>query len=104
MKTAFGLAFVCAGLALAPAALAQPQAQAQHPMVDAAAGKLVQKYRSSSCQQLAAERRAPKPAEKQAAAQRAGELLRQDAQLRQEFVRKVAAPIADKMIVCGFIP
>jgi len=73
-------------------------------MVDAAAAKVVQKYQSSSCQQLAAERQAPKTAEKEASKQRLGELLRQNAQVRQEFVAKVAAPIAEKMIVCGFIP
>jgi hypothetical protein len=96
------LAMICAGLALAPV-VAYAQGQ-QHALVDAAAAKLVQKYQSSSCQQLAAERKAPKPPEKAAAKERVGELLRQDAQVRREFVSKVAAPIADKMIVCGFIP
>jgi hypothetical protein len=73
-------------------------------MVDAAASKVVQKYQSSSCQQLAAERAAPKPAEKEAAKKKVGEMLRQDAAVRREFVGKVAAPVVDKMIVCGFIP
>ena len=72
--------------------------------VYAAATKLVQKYQSSSCEQLAQERQAPKSAQKEQAKQRAGEMLRNDAQVRQEFVSKVAAPIVDKMIVCGFIP
>jgi hypothetical protein len=102
MKTPTVLAVVCAAVALAPA-LACAQA-AQHPMVDAAATKLVQKYQSSSCQQLAAEHQAPKTAQKEAAVKKVGELLRQDASVRHEFVGKVAAPIVDKMIVCGFIP
>jgi hypothetical protein len=101
MKSRISLAIVFAGLALSPVIA---HAQGQHALVDAAATKLVQKYQSSSCQQLAAERKAPKPPEKAAAKQRVGELLRQDAQVRREFVSKVAAPIADKMIVCGFIP
>ncbi|HKR88201.1 MAG TPA: hypothetical protein VJS38_08480 [Phenylobacterium sp.] len=102
MRTRAGLAIICAGLALAPAAaLAQAQ---QHPMVEAAATRIVQKYQSSSCQQLAAERQAPKTAEKEAAIKKVGELMRQDAQVRHEFVSKAAAPIVDKMIVCGFIP
>lgn len=92
---------VCAALTLAPLAA---HAQGKHPMVDAAATKVVQKYQGSSCQQLAAERAAPKPADKAAAKERIGELLRQDAQVRHEFVGKVAAPVVDKMIVCGFIP
>jgi hypothetical protein len=101
MKTRFGLVVICASLALASAAA---HAQGQHPMINAAASKLVQKYQSSSCEQLAAERAAPKPAQKEAAKQRVGELLRQNAEARQQFVSQVAAPIADKMIVCGFIP
>ena len=96
------------GLAIIPAvfALASPMAhaQGQHPLVDAAATKLVQKYQSSSCEQLAAERQRPKAADKEAQKQRVGEMLRQNAEVRREFVSKVAAPIADKMIVCGFIP
>lgn len=102
MRTPSILAFVFA-MSLAPGA-AWAQAQQQHPLVDAAATKLVQKYQSSSCQQLAAERQAPKSAQKEAAKEKVGQMLRQDAQARQEFVRKVAAPIADKMIMCGFIP
>jgi hypothetical protein len=102
MKTPAGLAAICAGLALVPAAAAAQQAQ--HPMVDAAATRLVQKYQSSSCQQLAAQHQAPKTAQKEAAIKKVGELLRQDAAVRHEFVGKVATPIVDKMIVCGFIP
>jgi len=102
MRKLSRLTVACVSLALAPAA-AQAQAQ-QHPMVDAAAAKLVQKYQSSSCQQLAAEHQAPKTAQKEAAIKKVGDLLRQDAQVRREFVGKVAVPIVDKMIVCGFIP
>jgi hypothetical protein len=74
------------------------------PLADAIAGKLVAKYQSESCDQLAQERKAPKSPDREAAVQRAAELLRTDAALRQSFVSKVAAPIVDKMIVCGFIP
>ena len=87
-------------------ALAAPASAAwsQTPVVDAVASKLVQKYQSESCEQLAAERQAPKSAQKEAAAQRAGQLLREDAQARAAFVSRVAQPIVDKMIVCGFVP
>jgi hypothetical protein len=101
MRTSSGLIIACACLALAPAVV---HAQGQRPLVDAAATKLVQKYQTSSCEQLAAERKSAKAPEKEASKQRVGELLRQNPQVRQEFVAKVAAPIAEKMIVCGFIP
>jgi hypothetical protein len=81
-----------------------PSAYAQSPMVEAVANKVVQKYRSESCEQLAAERQAPKSAQKEAAAQRAGQLLREDPQARAAFVNTVATTIVDKMIVCGFVP
>src|SRR5215469_9402919 len=98
MKT---VPFVCGALSLAAAASV---AWSQTPVVDAVANKVVQKYQSESCDQLAAERQAPKSAQKEAVEQRAGQLLREDAQARSAFVNKVAAPIVDKMIVCGFIP
>jgi hypothetical protein len=94
--------YALGGLALAAAVACA--AYAQSPIVDAVANKVVQKYQSSSCEQLAAERQAPKTAAKAAAEQRAGQLLRQDAQARAAFVAKVAAPVVDKMIVCGFVP
>ena len=98
MKSAL---FVCTALVLASAA---PAAWSQTPIVDAVANKVVQKYQSESCDQLAAERQGPKSAQKEAAAQRAGQLLREDAQARTAFVNKVAAPVVDKLITCGFIP
>jgi hypothetical protein len=36
--------------------------------------------------------------------QRAMEMLKSDAQMRQVFINKVAAPIANKMFECGMIP
>jgi hypothetical protein len=101
MKAVSGFVIICAGLAFAPVGA---PAQGQYPLVDAAAARLVQKYQTSSCEQLAAERLAPKPPQREAAIQRVGQLLRQDPQIRMEFVSRVAAPIVDKMIVCGFIP
>lgn len=100
MSTASRLLSAIAALTLvAGAAHAQPS-----PVADAIANRLVAKYQSESCDQLAQERMTPKSPGKEAAVQRAGELLRTDAALRQSFVSKVAVPIVDKMIVCGFIP
>ncbi len=77
------------------------QAQ-QFPMVDQMAAKIVQKYQTASCEQLwmKKEQHAPPSAEEQ----RAIGILRNDPQMRTEFINRIAAPIANKMFECGMIP
>jgi len=74
----------------------------QYPIMDKVANKIVTKYQQSSCQELA-EKRAnktpPGPEE-----QRVIQLLKSDPQMRHAFIDKIAAPIANKMFDCGFIP
>lgn len=72
----------------------------RYPMLDTISQKVIQKYQTSTCQQLAANRAAP-PTDMD---RRAVELLRQDPQLRQQFLNKVAAPIVNKLFDCGLIP
>ncbi len=87
-------------LSVSGAAFAQP-----YPMVDAAADKLVQKYQSAaSCQQLWAERAAAQSRPRSPAEQRAMQLLHQDAGARAEFIGRIGATIAHKMLECGMIP
>jgi hypothetical protein len=90
------------GVALAQ----QPQQQpaSKYPMLDDIAAKVIQKYQASSCVQLATEKSQPATGQKAAMEQRAIDLLKADAQLRKEFLAKVAAPIADKLLQCGMIP
>lgn len=92
----FGIVFALAS--------ASAHVQAQYPMVEKMAAKLVQKYQTSSCEQLAAERKATPSAPMAQAKDKFGELLRQDAKMRTAFLSRVATPIADKMVQCGFIP
>lgn len=75
-------------------------AWAQHPILDAAAEKVVQKYERSSCEQLWEQRGKPKPPMEQELVQ----MLRNDPQMRREFIDKIAAPVANKMFECGMIP
>jgi hypothetical protein len=77
------------------------QAQ-QFPMVDQLADKIVQKYQTASCEQLwmKKEQHAPPSAQEQ----RAIGILRNDPQMRSEFINRIAAPIANKMFECGMIP
>jgi len=72
----------------------------QHPMVDAIANRVIQKYENSSCQQLAHQRHEQKPPMEEQVIQN----LRSDPQLSQLFINKVAAPIANKLFQCGLIP
>jgi hypothetical protein len=72
----------------------------QHPLLDKAANKVIQKYQNSSCEQLWQERGQPKSQREQEAVN----FLRSDPQMRAMFINKVAAPIANKMFECGMIP
>jgi hypothetical protein len=94
MKKAIALVAILAGVA---AGIAYAQ---QYPILDAVAGKVIQKYQSSSCEQLWQAKAAPKSPEEQ----RVLGLLKSDPQMRAVFLNKVAAPIANKMFECGMIP
>ena len=76
----------------------------QFPIMDKIADKVIQKYQTSTCEQLWQERaekgKAPKPQIEQEALQ----MLKSDPQMRAAFINKVAAPIANKMFECGMIP
>ncbi|MGH8618169.1 MAG: hypothetical protein ACREUW_10795 [Burkholderiales bacterium] len=88
-------------VAAATAAQAQPLPQTQaYPMLDPIANNVIQKYQTTSCQQLAADKMKP-PTDMQ---KRAIQMMRQDPQLRAAFLDRVAAPIAGKLFECGFIP
>ena len=75
-------------------------AYAQYPILDMVADRVVQKYQSSSCEQLWQKKSEPKSMEEQ----RVIGLLQSDPQMRTAFLNKVAAPIANKMFECGMIP
>jgi hypothetical protein len=87
---------VCAAEAQAP--------QQQYPLADMLAQKIIDKYTNSTCVQLA-ENKSEKPTgEKAQMEQRVVAALKADPQMRQYFINKVAAPIANKLFECGMIP
>src|SRR6266403_1763435 len=98
-KVAFACLFTLAIALFCAAVNAQ-----QFPIMDKIADKVVQKYQTSTCEQLWQERaqkgKAPKPQMEQEALQ----MLKSDPQMRSAFINKVAAPIANKMFECGMIP
>jgi hypothetical protein len=75
----------------------------QYPILDKVADKVIQKYQTATCEQLWQEKSA-KPAPKPQMEQQAIQFLKNDAQIRQVFLNKVAPPIANKMFECGMIP
>jgi len=63
------------------------------------ADKVIQKYQSSTCEQLWQQKGQPKPPMEQEAIQR----LRNEPAMRLAFINRVAAPVANKMFECGLI-
>ena len=79
-------------------------AGAQFPIVDQVANKVVQKYQTSSCEQLWQEKMQNQGKPKSAEAQRAIGILRSDPQMQAAFFSKIATPVVTKMFQCGMIP
>jgi hypothetical protein len=75
-------------------------ASADFPLMNMVADKVIQKYQTSTCEQLWAQKQQPKSEQEQ----KVIGLLKSDPQLRTAFLNKVAGPISNKMFECGMIP
>jgi hypothetical protein len=85
---------------LLPVLLVVGNAEAQYPILDMVAQKVIQKYQQSTCEQLWQQKSEPKsPAE-----QKVAKLLHDDPQMAAAFFNQVSAPIVNKMFQCGMIP
>ena len=93
-----------ASLLVLVAAAPQAQQGEQYPLMNRLADKIVQKYQSTPCAQLAEQKSEQPQGEEAQMKQRVIQMLKQDPQMRQAFINKVAAPIANKMFECGMIP
>ena len=93
-------------LAFVPVLLHVGMASAQEsfPIMEKLAQKVIEKYQTSSCQQLAQQKSQPPTGQKAQMEQRAIQTLRNDPQMRTAFLNRVAAPIANKLFECGMIP
>jgi hypothetical protein len=78
------------------------QPSQQFPIMDQVANKIIQKYQTSTCEQLWIKKseKAPPSAEEQ----KVLAFLKTDPQMRAAFINKIAPPIANKMFDCGMIP
>ena len=103
IATAAAASILSIAVAVAVAATPAPQAS-QYPVMDVIAQKVIQKYQTSSCAQLWAEKGRAPTAEEIQKQDKALQMLRQDGAMRKAFLDIVAAPIANKMFECGMIP
>lgn len=87
-------------LVVVPALLLGRAAVAQTPILDEVSSKFIQKYQSSSCEELWRKKGQPKSPREQQAIQ----MMHEDPQIRAAFIDLVAAPVANKMFECGMIP
>ena len=90
---------VLTGMAVAAAGAGQ-----QYPLLDKIADHVIQKYQSSSCEQLWQEKAAGQSQPKSPEEHKAITVLRTDPQMRAAFIDKIAAPVANKLFECGLIP
>ena len=86
------------------AVIAAGVAYAQFPIMDRVADKVIQKYQTSTCQQLWQEKAQGQGQPKPEMEQRAIQMLQQDPQMRQAFFNQIAGPVMNKMFDCGMIP
>jgi hypothetical protein len=96
----------CFWLAAFAATTLSGVAHAQYPIMDRVASKVIEKYQTSTCQQLwqekAQKQGQPKPEMEQRAIQACCSSDPADASPRS--LNQVAAPIVNKMFECGMIP
>lgn len=78
--------------------------QSEYPVMDKVAQKVIDKYQNSSCEDLKAQKQQPPDPQQAAMKQKVVGLLQKDPRMREQFLNKVAAPIANKMFECGMIP
>ncbi len=97
MKKIFVLASIAAAAGGAGAGIGV--ASAQSPLMDMIAQRVVQKYQSSTCEQLWENKGKHGPEEQKFIA-----FLRSDPATRQAFINQIAGPVVNKMFECGMLP
>ena len=68
------------------------------------AQKLIEKYQKSSCEELKSQKEQPPDPQQAAMKQKAVAALKNDPKMREQFLSKVAGPIANKLFECGMVP
>lgn len=76
----------------------------QYPIANSIADKLIQKYQTSSCVDLKAQKSEPPSGQQAEMMAKVVAQLKANPQMREAFINKIAPPIANKMFDCGMIP
>jgi len=71
-----------------------------YPILNMVADRVINKYQSATCEQVWQDKEKPKGDMEQNLIQ----MLRENPQMRQVFIDKVAATVANKMFECGLVP
>jgi hypothetical protein len=71
-----------------------------YPILNMVADRVNEKYRNATCEQVWADKEKPKGEMEKNLIQ----MLRENPQMRQVFIDKVAATVANKMFECGLVP
>ena len=71
-----------------------------YPLLNMVADRVIEKYRSASCEQVWQDKEKPKGEMEKNLIQ----MLHQNPQMRQVFIDKVATTVANKMFECGLVP
>jgi hypothetical protein len=78
--------------------------QSEYPMMERVVQKVIEKYQKSSCEELKAQKEEPPDPQQAAMKQKAIADLKNDPKMREQFLNKVAGPIANKLFECGMVP
>ena len=71
-----------------------------YPILNMVADRVIEKYQSATCEQVWQDKEKPKGEMEKNLIQ----MLRENPQMRQVFIDKVAATVANKMFECGLVP
>ena len=98
------LAVLVVLVSVSVAAVTTARQAAPTPIMNAVAQKVIQKYQNASCADLMVKKTTPPTDEQAQKRAQAVQAMRDNPAMRQAFIDKVAAPIANKMFDCGMIP
>jgi hypothetical protein len=71
-----------------------------YPILNMVADRVNEKYRNATCEQVWQDKEKPKGEMEKNLIQ----MLKENPQMRQVFIDKVAASVANKMFECGLVP
>ena len=78
--------------------------QSEYPRMEKIAQKVIEKYQKSSCEELKTQKEQPASPDQEQMKKKVVAALKNDPKMREQFLNKIAGPIANKMFECGMVP